>query len=718
MTEAHTITVHMIGQAHLDPVWLWSWQAGLDEALATCRTACDLLDHESEFIFTRGEAWVYQQIAEIDPELFSRIKHHVAAGRWEIAGGWWLQPDCNLPSGNGLEQQIATGKRFLLKEFGQFPDYGYNVDSFGHAATLPGLMRAAGQSQYVMMRPQESECALPARLFRWRGFVDGPEVTTFRIAGSYGSGPDEVREAHIRNACSALPEGVTDTMCFYGVGDHGGGPTAAIITWIQNHRDAFPGCRLVFSSPSRFFAAIAKNTARLPLVTGELQYHAIGCYSVMRAIKTGVRRAEHLLKQAQIMTGVEPGADSVVGGRLEEAWRQVAFVHFHDIFGGTCIPSAYPQIYARLGTAQQTADDLLQKEFRRKLSRLPDDPLQRIVIGNASDAQFAGFVEVEPWTQWTRWPAQGNLLDANNLPVPFQVLPAESAFGAVPRLLFRVRLTPGEMQEFKIAQTGHVPAALAPMELRHNEIRSGTCAALKLGAEGGLRFGNGPARALPTLALLDDRSDNWSHGIDRYPEGPVTSAVWNDACVMVQGPLVSSLLQTGRIGNSTLRAQWRIFAGEPFVELKLTVHWMEALKLLKWVWPLDEMPSHRRDGICGGSLLRENDGKESPWRDWTLLEQAGTTAVGVVCPDVFALDAAPGRLRFTLLRAPIMTHHEPNTGTALQSVHSDQGVHEFRFRFYGGEDITADRLERDALMLQRPPVTADLTRGMPRRTGM
>src|SRR5690606_41769309 len=34
-------TVHMIGQAHLDPVWLWRWTEGRAEALATSQSAVD-----------------------------------------------------------------------------------------------------------------------------------------------------------------------------------------------------------------------------------------------------------------------------------------------------------------------------------------------------------------------------------------------------------------------------------------------------------------------------------------------------------------------------------------------------------------------------------------------------------------------------------------------------------------------------------------------------
>jgi len=205
-------TVHPIFNAHLDPIWLWPWQAGLDEALATCRSACDRLDAHPDLTFSRGEAWVYSQVERLDPALFARVRRHVESGRWEVVGGWWIQPDCNAPSGWGMEKQIALGKAYFEGTFGRFPRVAYNVDSFGHAATLPGLMRAAGQDCYVMMRPQEHEKDLPARLFRWRGYEGGPEVTTFRVAGGYNSDPHGNLRGHVENALRGLPPGL-DRPC-------------------------------------------------------------------------------------------------------------------------------------------------------------------------------------------------------------------------------------------------------------------------------------------------------------------------------------------------------------------------------------------------------------------------------------------------------------------------------------------------------------------------
>src|SRR5215216_1657860 len=124
----------MIGNAHIDPVWLWSWQAGVDEALATFRSAADRCEEYPEFVFTRGESWLFEQVERIDPELFERVRRLVESGRWHITGGQYIQPDVNLSTVMGLHRQIIHGQRYFKDRFGVSPKVGYNVDSFGHPA--------------------------------------------------------------------------------------------------------------------------------------------------------------------------------------------------------------------------------------------------------------------------------------------------------------------------------------------------------------------------------------------------------------------------------------------------------------------------------------------------------------------------------------------------------------------------------------------------------
>ncbi len=163
MTTPTPPMLHMIGNAHLDPVWLWRWQEGVAEAIGTCWAAIDRLEESAAFVFTKGEAQVYAWIEELDPALFERIRHFVAEGRWIVVNGWWIQPDCNIPSGESVIRQALYGKRWFRSRFGVEVDVGYNVDSFGHPGTFPMLLRHTGSSKYVFSRPAADEKTPPRR---------------------------------------------------------------------------------------------------------------------------------------------------------------------------------------------------------------------------------------------------------------------------------------------------------------------------------------------------------------------------------------------------------------------------------------------------------------------------------------------------------------------------------------------------------------------------
>ena len=61
--------VHLIGNAHLDPVWLWQWQEGFAEIKATYRSALDRMKEYDDFIFTSACGAYYMWIEKIDPEI-------------------------------------------------------------------------------------------------------------------------------------------------------------------------------------------------------------------------------------------------------------------------------------------------------------------------------------------------------------------------------------------------------------------------------------------------------------------------------------------------------------------------------------------------------------------------------------------------------------------------------------------------------------------------
>lgn len=699
-------TVHLIFNTHLDPVYLWPWQAALDEILATCRIACDMLDRNPDLIYNRGEAWLYQIVERLEPDLFQRIRQHVATGRWEIVGGWWLQPDCNLPSGSAFEKQISLGRDYFTSKFGRFPKTAWNVDSFGHAATLPTYMAAAGQKHYVMMRPQEHEKALPARLFRWRERPGSAEISVFRIAGCYSC--DKLKWEHIDQSLTELPPGVNDTMCLVSAGDHGGGPTEKQIAWIRENQASRPGIKLVISSPSRFFKKIASQIPSLPLVTGELQPHAIGCYSVNREIKGGVRRAENLLQQAEIVRQ-QLGQRVAVLPSLDRAWEQICFSHFHDILGGTGVPSANVQIVNQIGEAAALADENLHLGFRLLVSDLPGNPCQQMVVYNPSAHDFDGYYEAEPWLEGLAW-ENIRVLDENGKTVAEQVMHSEANHGpSFPRIVFRVRIPAGGKRVYRLLRDPRQPTpqdASLSKKIIHN----------RLGLE--VRPGAHPRLAFPIgiltpeLHLIEDPTDTWSHGIDRYANRIAARPVWDPPVFPDTGPLMASCVQNGTLSSSRVQSEYRVYAGSPWISLRLRVHWQESHKILKLVLKHPDLGPTRLDGIMGGTLERENSGAEHPLRDWSLFSLGKIGKLAVVAPDVFGVDATPKRVRFTLLRSAWLATHIPNPDTSARSLLSDGGTHEFHFQFALGKNLRPSDLEQQARQLQQPPLYADVTKGM------
>ena len=694
-------TIHLVFNAHIDPIWLWPWTSGLDSVLNTCETMCRLLEKNPDVTFTRGEAWIYEQIELIDPALFKRIKGHIKAGRWEIVGGWYIQPDCNLPGVEGFRKQIELGRAYFKSRFQSFPKIAYNVDSFGHCSVLPKLMREAGQTHYVMMRPQEHEMTLPARLFRWRGEKNGPEVTVFRIAGEYnhGSAREKLRTDLLEKSISELPPGVNDTMCFVGVGDHGGGPTQAIVDWCRANPNPLPGVQLKFSTPARYFRAVAAHQRQLPLVTGDLQMHAIGCYSVYRRVKTEVRRAENLLLQAgEALRGDAMLARSTAP-QMESAWKRTCFHHFHDTLGGTCIPSAYPMVFDQLGEACSTGDEIFQYALRRQTAKLPPHAEQRIMLANYSGAEWNDWIEHEPWLENLKDEGEWILRDERGRVVPHQRTMREAVVTQdIPRLLFRLRIKPGERRILRIAQVA--------------ESRPAWKKAPRWKLRGQHLIGGKTRWKLPMLRLIEDPTDTWSHGIHSYEGDVKAEATWEKPHLIETGPLLEAWWMEGAIGQSRLTAEWRCYAGANFYELKLNVTWLERHRVLRLDFEPGALKNEREDGVPGGGLRRANDGRERPVRDRSLLPLVGGKSAGAVFPGVFSLSATKKALRLTLLRSALLAQHDPFPAIPFKrAMWSDQGEQSFLFRFYPA--TSASQLDRDALALQRSPVLCSITRGMP-----
>lgn len=146
--------VYLICNAHIDPMWLWEWEEGAAAAVSTFRSAANLCEKYDAFIFNHNEALLYKWIEQYEPELFERIKELVKKGRWNIIGGWYLQPDCLMPSGEAFVRQILEGNNYFKQKF----DFGFktaiNLDSFGHTRA---------RSDYGKVRLRKLPCMPPLK---------------------------------------------------------------------------------------------------------------------------------------------------------------------------------------------------------------------------------------------------------------------------------------------------------------------------------------------------------------------------------------------------------------------------------------------------------------------------------------------------------------------------------------------------------------------------
>jgi alpha-mannosidase len=708
----------MIGNAHLDPVWLWSWQAGVDEALATFRSAADRCEEYPEFVFTRGESWLYEQVERIDPELFGRVRRLIEGGQWHVTGGQYIQPDVNLSTIMGLHRQIIHGQRYFRDRFGVSPKVGYNVDSFGHPATLPDVLTSHDYVGYVFHRPGPHQVELPAQTFRWRG-VGGGEVIGFRIFPAYVTFSDDLYGQIMLSIEAANPD-LGHTMCFYGVGNHGGGPTKANIEYIIENARAFPDTELRFSTPQAFFDAIAQQRDRLPVVTEELQHTFPGCYSVMHDIKQQQQRGEHLLDQCgRIIEGFTDDEERrKLNGRVDGAWDDLLFTEFHDILAGTSVPAAWDSVRAMQGRARITVEEVTVEVTRRWARRaLPPVDEQQIVVINPDDAPWEGFVETEPFLSFDAWRNRW-LSDLEGRPIDFQAVQPEAA-AHVERVIFPLSLDAKESAQV-LVRSDKRPSSGAPetdLEASREHISNNHLRAELDGS--GIRRLIVSGRDLlgqdgVGLHLRRDLSDTWTYYTDRFDE-PVETVLQTDGWVVEEsGPLRARVRSEGWLGRSAVRWTLTLHRDEPRLQMRIEVNFSDRFRLLQMPVHLAASLARWTGGLPGGHLERTPSPTEWPVQGFSRVDVADRQ-LALVTGDAYSMSLDGDCLQWTLLRSPKMAWGggEPDVYGG-RDWHTDQGPHTFDFALCVGENLEETMLHTAARQQMQHPVVFDRYEGMDR----
>lgn len=716
------MVVHLIANAHLDPIWLWNWQAGVDEALATFRSAVDRCHEYPEMKYTRGEAWVYQWVEELDPGLFAEVGKLVAAGRWSIAGGQFVQPDANLPTAAGWRKQLELGRRYFADRFGASPKVGYNVDTFGHPATLPDLLAEAGYDGYVFHRPNEQQVSLPRQTFRWRG-SGGGEVIAFRIAPCYVTRSDEIAGQLDLSVQAADPE-LGHTMMFYGLGNHGGGPTKATIEWLLRERDRRKDIELRFSTVDDFFEAARGMRDNLPVLDIELQRTFPGCYSVMHGCKQMQHRSERLLEQAAEMAGAFSAGDGecqTTIARLDEAWKDLAFTQFHDVLAGTSIPTSYISARHMQGRAAIVGEEEIvrvsRRFARRRLARTNE---QRIVMLNANADAFEGAVECEPFIDFDDWNGRW-FADERGEAVPFQLVESEANMGMmIPRVVLPVAIPARGFRVFELRARAEGVAAdfPAPAVGVDGKVIDNGILRVQLGDSGirSLIFGKREllGRRGWSLQMRHDHGDTWVFHQSRFDEEITAGLAGLEWTLEDEGPLRARLFADAVMGGSRLRLGVTLYAGQPELHLHLRVVFSEEHKMLQMPLHLATAPVGWTSGLAGGEVERTPGPDEMPFCGWDAVKLGGL-GLTLGTPDAYSTHLQDDAWQFSLLRSPLMAWAgQAGLKPAFSRAHSDQGEHSFHFVMRVGEGFEPADAHRLAERMAKPPVVFDHYEGMNR----
>lgn len=733
--------LHLICNAHLDPVWQWRWEEGASEALATFRNAADLLDEHPSLVFCHNEAFLYEWVERLDPVLFGAILRHVKAGRWAVSGGWFIQPDINLPGTESLVRSIAEGRRYFREKFGAAPRVAYNFDSFGHSGGLPQILRLAGYEMYIHMRPQAGELALPADLYRWRG-VDGTTIPAYRIAvGLYHSERDNIEDRLGEGVELALRLG-RDVPVFWGLGNHGGGATRRDLALIDAFAARETRVRVVHSTPDRFFEAVKEAAESAPIHEGDLQRCFTGCYTSLSRVKrravTGLGRlvqAEAAASAAAWLRGA-----GFPGPELREAWKIHLFNDFHDILAGTCVEPAERDALGKYGRADDIARTVALQAAASLNRGSRNSPALPVTVLHVNPSlrrvpvEFECMADHRPFWKG-RWRMRLFRSDGREVPcqeeqpeslLPFNNWRRRVAFvdelpgAGVSRYYLKAEEMPAKGKDRRYAPGGvvpdpathQVPIPAPPIPASRLDPRGGLISALAA-------FGRYPAGPLFEPLVVEDAGDAWGAGLGSYRRIVGRFRPLGRPAVIEHGPVRVITRSVRDFRASRVVIDTAAYPDWPVIEVRFRVIWNEERRRLKLRVPTALLSASLLCEVPGGAIFRPADGEEHVHGRWLICQgrpavacrrsrSKGTAtsgegahadvALGVASSGQHGLDFKDGELRLSVLRSSAYCHERgydlgtppPNKGARASGTcplswkFADIGVHEFRLLVTAG----------------------------------
>ena len=733
--DASVRQVHLVCNAHIDPVWLWEWEEGAATAISTFRVAADLCEQFDDFVFNHNEAILYQWVEEYEPVLFRRIQDLVARGRWHIMGGWYLQPDCNLPSGESFVRQILLGRGYFQEKFNARPSSAINFDPFGHSRGLVQIMAKTGYDSYVFCRPHDYQRI--SSNFIWKGF-DGSEIIGLKSYTGYNS-PLGKAEEKIRGMMEDHPDD-DPLMILWGVGDHGGGPSRIDLQEISRLIESTKDAHIIHSTPEQYFAEIKNVRDDLPVHADDINPVFPGCYTSQIRIKQKHRELENELFATEKMAASAwvHGLMEYPSPALDEAMETLAACEFHDILPGSSIQPVEEASLRLMDYGLEILSRIKTKAFYAfaEGEQMASEGEIPILVFNPHPFPVEDVLECELNLHDFNWNGTfGDIhvfLEGKEIPAQVEHEKSNLYVDWRKRVVFRATLEPYQMNRFD-CRVEFIPSKPLPRMKETKDhyqfetdelkviINKGTGLIDQFRADGADMLGQDAFRPL----VISHNPDPWGMRYTEFRDlagafsllAPEKSAAISGiragrmapVRVIEDGDVRTVVEATFGYNDSYLVQRYYLPKKGSWMDVETRVFWNEKDKMLKLSLPLNKESQKLLGQVAYGVQALPMDGTESMAQKWVTVVSDDQQALHVLNNGTYACDLKDNELRLSLLRSPAYSALTDGKSEFVPqdrfSPRIDQGERLFRFRIGAGHaEERLSHVDREALVFNEAPM--------------
>jgi len=699
---AKQFTIYAVGNAHIDLAWLWRKQESVQIATNTFRSVFNNMEEFPELTFAQSQAHAYRWVEESDPELFSRIREAVRAGKWDPVGGMWVEPDCNVPGGESWVRHLLYAQHYFQDNFGAMASLGWNPDSFGYNWNMPQLFKKAGIDAFVTQKLSWNDTTVfPYHLFWWEA-PNKSKILAYLPTGSY---VERLEPARLLDQLLRFEQntGFKEMLVLFGLGNHGGGPNRGMLERARmlNEQPIFP--KLGFIRAHDYIERLKQeDLSDLPVWRGELYMEGHrGTLTTQSRTKRNNRKSESILETAE-----KAAALAWLQGTpypreaFTEAWKIVLFNQFHDILPGSSITPVYRDADEDYALARKIARRALDQSLDAMGARIAtqSDGWRRLLVFNPLSWERDDIVRI---TLPQDAPRELMIRGPDGMEVPHEILKSED--GLDRELLFIARRMP--------ALGYQVFTALDHQGTRFETDLTGSGSTIEnkfLKVEVNPQTGN-------IKSILDKRTGRQvlaegkeGNVLELHENLPSYWDAWNigytgrswtvdkpDSIELVKGP-VRTLLRvkksflglskanrapTEGFPSSFFTQNIILYAGSPRVDIELESDWWEDHTLLKVSFPLNVENDFAMYEIPFASVARPTV-QEEPWQKarfevsvhrWADMSRSGF-GVSLLNDGKYGMDTLGNTMRLTI-------HTSPNWPDPI----ADRGKHVCTYSVYPHE---------------------------------